>query len=165
MTANTMPYDNLPITFEHRSVIVTTMDAMIAFHQNPAAFRQLTPPPIFAQVHRRDWRSMTDADIEFTLWFAFFPVRWIVKHEPGPIPTSFIDRQIKGPVETWVHRHIFNKVEGGVELIDRLTIIHHKSGFWAIFSRLFFNTPALRFLFWYRHLRTRLGVKQFEHKS
>jgi len=163
MTAST-PYDNLPITFEHRSVIPTTMDAMIAFHEDPSAFARLSPPPIFAQVHRRDWRSMSDAEIEFTLWFLVLPVRWIARHEPGPTPTSFIDVQYQGPVDTWVHRHIFNQVQGGIELIDRLTIIHRKSGFWAIFSRLFFSPLPLRFLFFYRHLRTRMGVKQYEHQ-
>ncbi|MDX2159860.1 MAG: hypothetical protein SF162_00905 [bacterium] len=149
-------------TFEHRSVIPTTMQAMIAFHEDPAAFSKLSPPPIFAQVHRRDWRSMADAEVEFTLWFAVLPIRWIARHEPGPTPTSFIDRQVKGPVESWVHEHIFTQVAGGIELHDRLTIVHRKSGFWAIFTRLFFGTLPLRFLFIYRHLRTRMGVKRYE---
>ncbi|MFN8527176.1 MAG: hypothetical protein U0670_01035 [Anaerolineae bacterium] len=160
MSTNTP--DNLPITFEHRSVIPTTMAAMIAFHEDPAAFRRLTPPPIFIQVRRRDWRSMRDADVEFTMWFTFLPIHWIAHHEPGATPTSFVDRQIVGPVDTWVHRHIFTEVPGGIELIDRLTVIHRKGGFWGLFTRLAFGNLPLRILFLYRHLRTRLGVKQYE---
>jgi len=156
--------DNLPITFEHRSTIATTMDAMIAFHEDPAAFNRLTPPPIFAQIHRREWRSMRDAQIEFTLWFAFVPLRWIAQHEPGPIPTSFIDRQVKGPVKVWVHRHLFEHVPGGIQLTDRLTILH-QPGLKGDFTRLLFNNAALRFLFTYRHVRTRLGVKRYEQHS
>ncbi len=156
--------DNLPITFEHRSMIPTTMDAMIAFHEDPAAFGRLTPPPILSQIHRREWRSMRDAEIEFTLWFLILPLRWVARHEPGPTPTSFVDRQVKGPVKVWVHRHLFEQTSGGIVLIDRLTILHH-DGIKGIFTRLLFNMLSLRILFFYRHLRTRLGVKQFEHLS
>lgn len=158
----TLP-DTLPITFEHRSTIPTTMEAMIAFHEDPAAFSRLSPPPIFAQIHRREWRSMRDAEIEFTLWFLILPIRWTARHEPGPTPTSFIDRQVKGPVKLWVHRHLFEQVNGGITLIDRLTILH-RPGIQGVFTRLLFNTLSLRFLFTYRHMRTRLGVKQFEHQ-
>ncbi len=157
--------DSFAPTFEHSSIIPSTLDAVWAFHADKGAFSKLTPPPMFVQVHRNELKSLTEGEVEFTLWFLFFPVRWIARHEPGPTPNSFQDRQIKGPVEVWLHRHLMETVPGGVKLTDQITIHHRKSGFWAIFSRLFFNNLALRGLFIYRHLRTRLGAKRYAQQT
>ncbi|NDJ62425.1 MAG: hypothetical protein GYB67_14955 [Chloroflexi bacterium] len=156
-----MTQQRTPNIFEHRSVIPATMDQMMAFHNDPRALSMLTPPPIFVQLHRRDLKSLTEGEMEFTLWFGPLPIRWTARHEPGPSPTSFLDRMISGPVERWEHEHIFTQKEDGIELLDRLTIEYKRSGFWAIFTRLFFAGLPLRFLFIYRHLRTRMGVKRY----
>lgn len=144
--------------FEHRSFFPTTAEAMTAFHAQPRAFSILTPPPIFLQVLRDDRTSLTDGEIEFRLWFGPLPVYWLARHEPGPIETSFIDRQLSGPMAVWEHQHIFKPVTGGVELIDHITLAH-KPGLPGIFSRLIFDGLPLRFLFIYRHLRTRLALR------
>lgn len=146
-------------TLETRSVIATTMTKMMAFHQDPKAFSRLTPPPIFMQLHRDDRASLTSGDLEFTLWFGPIPARWTAQHQPGPTPTSFADEMVRGPMAYWRHEHIFREVPGGVELTDRVEYEHRSSGFWAIFTRLFFSGLPLRVLFFYRHLRTRLGTR------
>lgn len=145
--------------FEHRSVIPTTMERMIAFHNDRRALSILTPPPIFVQLKRDDRTSMTSGELEFILWFGPLPIHWIARHEPGPIETSFIDRMIKGPVESWEHQHIFRPLEGGIELTDHVEIVHRSSGFWALFTRLSFDGLPLKILFLYRHWRTRIGTK------
>ena len=144
-------------TFIKKSVMKTTLDKMMQFHEHPKAFSKLTPPPIFVQVHRDDRTSITDGEIEFTLWLGFIPLRWLAIHQPGPTDSSFVDELLKGPMAYWRHEHIFTEVEGGVELMDRITIAH-KSGVKGILTRLMFDGIPLRFLFFYRHLRTRLGT-------
>ena len=135
----------------------TTLDKMMQFHEHPKAFSRLTPPPIFVQVHRDDRTSITEGEIEFTLWVTFIPVRWLACHEAGPTDSSFVDYMIKGPMAYWRHEHIFTEVEDGIELTDRITIAH-KSGVKGLLSRLMFDGIPLRFLFFYRHLRTRLAL-------
>lgn len=148
-------------TFEHRSIIPATIDQMIAFHEDPRALSVLSMPPIIIQMHKRDWRSMRDALMDFTLWVGPIPAHWKAVHEPGVNDTSFRDRMVEGPMETWIHDHIMTPVTGGVELIDRIQIAHRASGFWSIFSRVFFDGLPLRILFIYRHWRTRLAVKNY----
>jgi len=145
--------------FEHRSFFATSAEAMFDFHAQPSAFSTLTPPPIFIQVLRDDRTALTNGEIEFRLWLGPLPIYWLARHEPGPIETSFIDRQLRGPMAIWEHQHIFQPVAGGVELIDHI-MLAHKPGWQGIFSRLIFDGPALRFLFIYRHLRTRLALRQ-----
>jgi len=117
----------------------------------------LTPPPVFIQVLRDDRVSFTEGEIEFRMWVAFIPVHWVARHEPGPIATSFIDRLLAGPLASWEHHHIFQAVDGGTELIDRITFMH-KAGLAGLLTRLFFDGLSLRFLFAYRHWRTRRAL-------
>ena len=144
---------------QHRSVFKTTMQKMMAFHEHPRALWRLTPPPIFVQQLKDERTSLTSGEIEFRLWLGPIPVRWLAQHEPGPIETSFADVMLRGPLAYWRHEHIFREVSDGIELKDRVTLAH-KSGLAGIFTGLVFNGLALRLLFIYRHLRTRIGVRQ-----
>ncbi len=145
-------------TFEKRSVMPTTMAKMMAFHESPRALHNLTPPPIFVQALRDERQSLTEGDIWFRLWFGPIPINWHARHQPGPTPTSFIDKMIEGPVAYWEHHHLMSEVPGGVELIDRLTI-EHKPGLPGLLTRLMFDGLPLHILFFYRHLRTRLSTR------
>jgi ligand-binding SRPBCC domain-containing protein len=78
---------------------------------------------------------------------------------PGKNATSFIDYQVTGPVAYWYHEHMISDVPGGVELRDRITIAH-KPGVAGLLTRLVFDGLPLRFLFVFRHLRTRFGMKR-----
>lgn len=144
-------------TFIKKSVMKTTLDKMMQFHQDPKAFSKLTPPPIFMQLHRDDRTSIKDGEIEFTLWFGPIPFRWTARHEEGPTDCSFADRMIKGPMAYWRHEHIFTEVDGGVELTDRITLAH-KAGLQGLMTRLIFDGIPLQILFFYRHLRTRMAT-------
>lgn len=145
--------------FEHRSTFKTNMKAMIAFHDDSRALRRLTPPPIIMQRLKDERTSLTAGELEFRLWIGPIPVRWLARHEPGPTETSFVDFMVRGPMAYWRHEHIFTEVEGGITLTDRITL-EHKSGLTGILTRLIFDGLPLRFLFIYRHLRTRLGVQR-----
>ena len=147
-------------TFEQRSIIRTTLDQMMAFHEDPQALAKLTPPPplMFMQLLRDDRTSLTAGELEFRLWFGPIPVRWMAQHEPGPTSTSFVDRMLEGPMAHWEHQHMFNEVDGGVELVDHITLAH-KPGWMGWFTRLIFDGLPLRFLFIYRHFRTRHALR------
>jgi ligand-binding SRPBCC domain-containing protein len=140
--------------FEKSSIIKTDLETLVAFHENPKAIRLLTPPPIFVQVREDKRLSLTEGDLLFTLWFAFIPVKWHARHEAGSIPSSFADLMIEGPMAYWRHEHIFEPMESGVKLTDRITLAH-KTGWRGLLSRLFFDGLPLQFLFFYRHLRTK----------
>ncbi len=144
--------------FEKTSTLPGTLDAVLRFHQDPRALARLTPPPIIMQLHRDDRRSLTEGDIEFSLWFGPIPIRWIARHEPGPTAHSFADSQIKGPLAYWRHEHLFSEADDGVQLTDRITLAH-RNGLLGLLTRLTFDGLPLRVLFAYRHWRTRRALK------
>jgi ligand-binding SRPBCC domain-containing protein len=143
--------------FEKRTIIKTTVEQLIAFHEDPGAMPKLAPPPIFVQIHRDDRQSLTEGELEFTLWFGPIPVRWLACHQPGPTEHSFADLMVKGPLEYWHHEHIFEPLSEGVAMIDRVTLTH-KKGIPGIITRLVFDGLPLRTLFFYRHLRTKKAL-------
>ena len=144
--------------FEQRSVIVTTMQRVLEFHQKRQALAVLTPPPIFVQLIRDERTSLTEGELEFVLWFGPFPLRWLAQHEAGPTETSFADRMMRGPLAEWRHEHIFQAVKAGVELTDRVTFAH-KPGLAGMLTRLMFDGLPLKILFLYRHWRTKRAVQ------
>ena len=144
--------------FVKTSHIRASLEDLQRFHQDPRALSRLTPPPIFPQLRRDERMSITEGEVEFTLWLGPLPIRWLARHEPGPTPTSFADVQIQGPMAHWRHEHIFRQVAGGVELTDRVTLAH-KRGLRGLFTRLAFDGLPLRILFVYRHWRTRRALQ------
>jgi ligand-binding SRPBCC domain-containing protein len=148
------PSSDAPKVFQHTSVIPTSLEVIIRFHEKPNALNVLTPPPLIVKIVDDKRISNTEGTVDFVLWFGPIRVRWLARHEPGPIATSFIDRMLVGPLATWEHQHIFRAVEGGVQLRDRITF-SHKRGWRGWVTRLLFDGLALKFLFWYRHWRTR----------
>lgn len=145
--------------FEKATHMKTSMQKMIAFHQQSSALGILTPPPIFVRLRRDDRTAFDAGELEFTLWFGPLPIRWLARHEPGPTPTSFADRMVEGPLAYWRHEHLFEEIPDGIMLRDRVTLAH-KPGLVGLVSWLMFDGLALRVLFMYRHLRTRLIVER-----
>ncbi len=146
--------------FSAKTTIPTTLEKMAAFHAERRALQRLTPPPVFVQVKRDTRTSPQSGELEFVLWFGFIPTRWHVRHEAGPIETSFADRMLSGPMQFWYHQHIFREVEGGVELTDQIEYEYPDKGFGALFSRVTLAPIMLHILFAYRHWRTRAGTRE-----
>jgi ligand-binding SRPBCC domain-containing protein len=147
--------------FQHRSLIPTTLATLTSFHAQPNALIMLTPPPLIVKITNDQRLSLTEGTVDLLLWFGPFPVRWLARHEAGPIATSFVDRMLVGPVAEWEHQHLFYEAAGGVELVDRVTFAH-KNGWRGWLTRLLFDGLALRFLFWYRHWRTRSECRKMK---
>jgi ligand-binding SRPBCC domain-containing protein len=145
-------------TFEHRSKMLGSVQALVDFHADPRALLQLSMPPTFIQVLRDERTSMTAGRITFRLWLGPLPVRWVAEHASGPTETSFIDRMVEGPMAHWEHQHIFETTESGAVLVDRISLAH-KPGLVGLFTRLAFDGLPLRILFMYRHWRTRRALR------
>ena len=74
-------------------------------------FKILTPTPI---------NMSTGHLIDYKIYLMGIPIHWrtlITDFEP---PHMFVDQQIKGPYTMWHHTHTFQKVDGGVEIKDRV---------------------------------------------
>ena len=150
--------------FQHTSVFHFSPEALMRFHRSPGAFQRLSMPPLVTRIDRDGRRSLTEGELAFTLWIGPVPIPWTARHEPGPIETSFRDVQVAGPMASWEHEHIFISHPQGARMVDRIVYAHHP-GWRGWMTRLFFDGPALRLLFVYRHWQTRRWLEQKSQRT
>ncbi|MEE2822392.1 MAG: SRPBCC family protein [Acidobacteriota bacterium] len=58
--------------------------------------------------------------IDYRLWIRGAPIRWqsiITLWDP---PYRFVDEQVRGPYQHWIHEHYFREKKVGTEKMDRL---------------------------------------------
>lgn len=64
------------------------------------------------------------------MWLGPLPVRWVAQIEQVT-PTSFVDRQLRGPFASWEHLHTFQPVDAHTTIVlDRVTATLHPHWFW-----------------------------------
>lgn len=145
--------------FEFSFTVNAPLTAVSDFHHDTSVLKKLTPPPIFAQIHHFD--PLADGAVAaFTLWFGPIPVRWRAVHSDVSV-NGFTDTQAAGPLKSWQHTHRFTAVSPTITRVDETIVYEYPNGGpWAIFTRLFFNKPALTGLFTARKLLTRWHLRQ-----
>lgn len=74
-------------------------------------FEVLTPRPI--EMHPGQL-------IDYRLRLHYVPIRWRTEISAWESPLRFVDRQLKGPYQLWVHEHTFEAHEGGTLVRDRV---------------------------------------------
>ena len=106
--------------YEHRFEVRAPLSIVAAFHREAHSLALITPPPIVVRINAAPDELRQDSDVDFTMWFGPFPVRWMAGiedlHDGG-----FVDRQIAGPFASWSHRHEFVSLdERRTEVVDRV---------------------------------------------
>lgn len=140
--------------FDTSFTITAPLSAVAAFHSNTLALRQLTPPPIIAQLRHIEPLG-EGSRAEFTLWFGPFPVRWSAIHSQVDPLHGFTDTQESGPLSAWQHTHRFDALDPQTTRVREHIEYTYPQGWRGILPRLLFNPLALRFMFAYRAWSTR----------
>lgn len=74
-------------------------------------FRILTPAPIILQL---------GTQIEYRLRWRALPLFWRTEIAAWEPPFRFVDRALKSPYRLWEHEHLFEEVDGGTRMLDRV---------------------------------------------
>jgi len=138
------------LTFYASTLINAPVRTVWAFHERPDVLDLLTPPWQPVRVLRREGGLAVGAITEFEIRLLIFPVRWLARHEDCDPPYRFSDRQVAGPMQSWLHRHEFTPVGNQTRLTD--TIHYELPGGWLVELLLRAWVDArLRDMFAYRH--------------
>jgi uncharacterized protein len=120
-----------------------------AWHARPGALERLIPPWLRIEVRRH--AALEDGSrAELVIHRGPLQLHWTAEHrgvEPG---RGFDDVQLRGPFESWVHRHRFEPAPGGSLLRDRIECVLPRGA--AIASG--WVTRELERLLAYRHAVT-----------
>ena len=108
-------------TLKYKQFINENLDEVFSFFSNPENLSTITPKKL-------DFHILTPCPIEmyegqlidYTIKLLGKTIRWrtlIKKYGP---PNMFINQQLSGPYSMWHHKHQFNQVDNGVEIIDMM---------------------------------------------
>ncbi len=101
-------------------VISVLIDAPVSevfhFHERADALALLTPA--FPKVRMISRTGGIEAGARVELRVGVF--RWVALHTAYEKDRLFVDEQIHGPFETWVHRHEFEALGAKTRLTDRV---------------------------------------------
>ena len=138
--------------YRSRFVVKAPLENVTGFHRRSASMSSITPPPIIVNVHSAP-AVLNDGDrMEFTMWLGPLPVRWVAGIEQ--LPNGFIDRQISGPFDKWVHHHTFEAISPTETVVhDRVEAAPKRHWFWwPVGMSMWLGMPIL---FGYRGWRTK----------
>lgn len=139
--------------FTHTFRVNAPQAAVAEFHGRSASMGAITPPPMIVQVHTAPERLSSGDTMDFTLWAGPIPVRWIARIEDVS-PEGFVDRQVRGPFASWVHRHRFVRVDDRTtDVVDEVEAELKRHPFWGLVGALMWLGMPL--LFAYRGWKTR----------
>jgi ligand-binding SRPBCC domain-containing protein len=144
--------------YEHKFVVRTPLAAVADFHRQSSSMVAITPPPVRVRVHRAPEQLAGGDEMDFTLWLGFLPVRWLARIDEASA-TGFVDRQIRGPFNHWVHRHTFvARGDKLTEVRDEIEVELKRHLLWGpVGLSMWLGLPLL---FAYRGWRTRLLLEQ-----
>ena len=110
-------------TFEinMKQYINKPLEVVFEFFSKPENLEMITPKSLSFNILTPTPIKMGKGSlIDYTIRLFGIPIHWrtlISDYEP---PFRFVDQQIKGPYTFWHHTHMFQAVEGGVEIIDKV---------------------------------------------
>jgi len=107
--------------FKHSSIINASPEVVWKFHERPDILQLLNPPWQPVQVVRREGGLNVGAITEFRLFLGPLPLTWLARHTQCEKYHLFIDEQISGPFESWIHRHEFEPENGKTKLTDAIS--------------------------------------------
>lgn len=142
------------LKFQYTSLIAAPVETVWQFHERPDILELLTPPWQPVKIIRRQGGLEIGAISHFRLFLGPIPLDWIARHTECEPNRLFIDRQTKGPMQSWEHRHEFSPENNQTRLKD---VIHYEipGGFVAEFLLGWWVESRLRDMFRYRHQVTK----------
>lgn len=104
--------------FRHSSSLKHPLREVFAWHEKPGALRRLTPPWEDLRVAHASGGIRDGAKVELVMKKGPIDLTWHIEHRDFIQDRQFVDVQVKGPFERWVHTHRFSSDEGGGTLME-----------------------------------------------
>lgn len=138
------------VKFQYSSIIKAPIKKVWEFHERQDILELLTPPWQPVKVVRRQGGLKIGATSEFLLMFGFINIPWLARHTEYDQYKLFTDEQVKGPMDSWIHRHRFEAQGSETKLTD---IIEYKipGGWLSEFFLGWWVNSRLQEMFRYRH--------------
>jgi ligand-binding SRPBCC domain-containing protein len=127
--------------------------AVSAFHRRSDSLTAITPPPAGLRIERAPAVLSGGDELSMVLHLGPLPIRWLAVIDEVS-PRGFVDRQVRGPFRSWVHRHSFVPLgEHLTMVVDQVEASPRRHPLWGPVGLVIWS--SLPFLFAYRRWKTR----------
>ena len=97
------------------------------FFSRPENLAAITPPKMKFKILTPSPIEMKEGSIiDYTVKIFGIPTRWRTIITSYKRNESFVDEQLKGPYSYWHHKHSFESVEDGINIIDEINYVIKK---------------------------------------
>lgn len=117
--------------FETKQTLRVELAEAWAFFSDPRNLVKITPSYMGFEIHTPlPEKAYAGLVIEYTVRpIMGIPLRWVTEITHLDEGKMFVDEQRFGPYSFWHHQHLFNEIEGGIEMRD---IVHYRAPFGPI---------------------------------
>ena len=108
-------------TLRSEQFVPTPIDGVFPFFTQPENLERITPPSLhFSILSPSPVPMHVGAVVDYRIYLRCIPQRWrtrIVEYDP---PFGFVDQQVRGPYQLWIHRHTFVPKGSGTVILDEV---------------------------------------------
>lgn len=103
------------------TTLPAALDEVFGFFSKAENLQRITPDSLQFKILTPGPLQMREGLlIDYRIKINGIPQRWRTRIARWDPPHAFIDEQLKGPYNKWVHLHQFRPVEGGTEMLDQV---------------------------------------------
>ncbi len=108
-------------SFDESLIVDHPLDEVFPFFANAENLEKLTPDWLKFSIDTPTPIEMkAGALIDYKIRFRGIPMKWRTEIKVWEPPFRFVDTQLKGPYSLWHHEHLFEEVDGGTRITDRI---------------------------------------------
>lgn len=109
---------------ERETIVPRPLDETFAFFADAANLSRLTPPWIDFRIETPLPIGMAaGVEIDYQIVLHGIPIPWRTRIDVWEPGRRFVDRQLLGPYWWWHHEHLFEAVDEGTRVIDRVAFL------------------------------------------
>ncbi len=121
---------------------------LFPFFADAANLETITPPWLgFRILTSLPVTMRSGAEIDFRLKLHGVPIGWKTRITAWEPPRRFVDEQVRGPYRVWRHEHVFEPLDGGTLMTDRVEYAHFGG---PLLERLLVRPDVERIFRWRR---------------
>ena len=137
-------------TLKYKTIINRSINDVFDFFKSPENLSELTPKKLNFVILTPTPIKMKDGQlIDYTITLFGKKIHWRTMITDYVDCEMFVDQQIKGPYLLWHHKHQFNEIDNGVEMIDEVNY-SIPFGFLGEIVHFLYIRKELEYIFKYR---------------
>ena len=112
-----------PVRFERSVEVSASAEDLFRFHENPENISKIAPASLRVREVVCDRTARTGGVFKIRASQFGLPIRWTGMWERVEEPGALVDTALESPFAVWHHSHLFETVEGGCRMTDRVEFL------------------------------------------